>query len=145
MMAKWVVLVVLLLLMTVCYAQETHGRFTGVVQAEGKAVPNATIFFNKVQQLSDTIGRFDFSFHMPGMYTVKVTMVGYEPFLKKFSISSDTSVIIDLEKAVTALNEVVVTGTLRPVQKLQSPISVEVYTPQFFKKNPTPSIFEALQ
>ena len=34
---------------------------------------------------------------------------------------------------------------MRAVKKLESPVAVEVYTPQFFKKNPTPSIFESLQ
>ena len=43
------------------------------------------------------------------------------------------------------LNEVVVSGTLKPIKRLESPVPVEVYTPVFFKKNPTPSIYEALQ
>ena len=34
---------------------------------------------------------------------------------------------------------------MKAVKKLESPVAVEVYTPQFFKKNPTPSIFESLQ
>ncbi len=36
-------------------------------------------------------------------------------------------------------------GTLRAVRNPESPIVVEVYTPQFLKKNPSPSIFESLQ
>lgn len=43
------------------------------------------------------------------------------------------------------LNEVVISGTLKPVKRLESAVPVEVYTPVFFKKNPTPSIYEALQ
>lgn len=43
------------------------------------------------------------------------------------------------------LNEVVVSGTLKAVKRLESAVPVEVYTPVFFKKNPTPSIYEALQ
>jgi outer membrane receptor for ferrienterochelin and colicins len=43
------------------------------------------------------------------------------------------------------LNEVVVTGTLKAVRRLESPVPVEVYSPVFFKKNPTASIYEALQ
>jgi outer membrane receptor for ferrienterochelin and colicins len=34
---------------------------------------------------------------------------------------------------------------MRQVLRSVSPIPVEVYTPQFFKKNPAPSIFESLQ
>ena len=48
-------------------------------------------------------------------------------------------------KTENDLNEVVVSGTLKPVKRLESPVPVEVYTPAFFRKNPTPSIFDALQ
>jgi outer membrane receptor for ferrienterochelin and colicins len=43
------------------------------------------------------------------------------------------------------MEEMVVTGTLKAVRKLESPVVVEVYSQQFFKKNPAPSIFESLQ
>lgn len=42
------------------------------------------------------------------------------------------------------LGEVVISGTMKETSKLESPIPVEVYNPTFFKKNPTPNIFEAL-
>jgi outer membrane receptor for ferrienterochelin and colicins len=34
---------------------------------------------------------------------------------------------------------------MKPVSRLESPVPVEVFTARFFKSNPTPSIFEALQ
>ena len=43
------------------------------------------------------------------------------------------------------LNEVVVTGTLKPISRLETAVPVEIYTTTFLKKNPTPNIFEALQ
>src|SRR5690606_17189097 len=52
--------------------------------------------------------------------------------------------VADSEKEST-LNEVVISGTLKEVTKLDSPVPVEVYTSSFFKANPTPSIFDALQ
>src|SRR5687768_2070150 len=50
-----------------------------------------------------------------------------------------------LEPDATGMREVVVTGTMRTVQKTASPVPVELYTPKFFLKNPTPTIFDALQ
>lgn len=44
----------------------------------------------------------------------------------------------------TSFKEVVISGTMKEVSKTESPIPVEVYTPAFFKKNPTANIFEAL-
>lgn len=42
------------------------------------------------------------------------------------------------------LDEVVVTGTMKEVSRAESPIPVEIITSKFFKKNPTPSLFEAV-
>ncbi|ANE52871.1 TonB-dependent receptor [Flavisolibacter tropicus] len=138
------ILVISLLWVSVCCGQLDKLKLRGLVQAEGKPLANVTVQVNKQEILTDSLGAFVIDL-VTGTYQVKASMVGYEPFANKLLFKADTSFVIELEKTVTALNEVVVTGTMRPVQKLQSPISVEVYTPQFFKKNPTPSIFEALQ
>lgn len=42
------------------------------------------------------------------------------------------------------LNEVVITGNTNPVKRSNSAIPVEMYTPSFFLKNPTPSLFDAM-
>ena len=51
----------------------------------------------------------------------------------------------ELSNTENQLNEVVVSGTLKAVKRLESSVPVEVYSPIFFKKNPTASIYEALQ
>ncbi|HUH25967.1 MAG TPA: TonB-dependent receptor, partial [Flavobacterium sp.] len=43
------------------------------------------------------------------------------------------------------LEEIVISGTMKPVLRSESLVPVEVYTPTFFKKNPTANVFEALQ
>jgi outer membrane receptor for ferrienterochelin and colicins len=43
------------------------------------------------------------------------------------------------------MDEVVVSGTLKAVGKLDSPVPVEIYNACFFQSNPSPSIFEAIQ
>lgn len=50
-----------------------------------------------------------------------------------------------INKNENELNEVVVSGTLKTVKRLESPVPVEIFTPKFFKQNPTASIYEALQ
>jgi outer membrane receptor for ferrienterochelin and colicins len=44
-----------------------------------------------------------------------------------------------------SMEQVVITGTMRAVKHSASPVPVEVYTPRFFMKNPSPSIFDAMQ
>lgn len=42
------------------------------------------------------------------------------------------------------LDEVVITGTMKEVRRSDSPVPVEIITPKLFRKNPTPSLFEAV-
>ena len=42
------------------------------------------------------------------------------------------------------LEAAVITGTMKEVKRLDSPVPMEIITPQLFKKNPTPSLFEAV-
>lgn len=66
---------------------------------------------------------------------------------KTISIKEGEKVTLnfDLTNFQNTLKEVVVTGTMKEVSRLESPVPVEIYTPTYFKKNPTPNVFEALQ
>ena len=44
-----------------------------------------------------------------------------------------------------SLEEIVISGTLKQISKLDSPVPVEVYGKAFFSANPTASVFEALE
>ncbi len=50
-----------------------------------------------------------------------------------------------LKSSSAVLDEVVVSGTMKEVTRMNSPIPIEVYTPVFFKRNPTPNLFTALE
>lgn len=57
-------------------------------------------------------------------------------------LPADTSRLLKLMQAELA--EVVVTGTLKEVKRVESPVPVEVYSAAFLKKNPAFHIFEGL-
>lgn len=42
------------------------------------------------------------------------------------------------------IDDVVITGTIKPISKSKSPVAVEIYSQKFFQKNPTPNVFEAI-
>ncbi|MFM2009673.1 MAG: hypothetical protein RLZZ479_63, partial [Bacteroidota bacterium] len=68
-------------------------------------------------------------------------------FIVAFSIqlhSQTTDTILKKEKVKLELDEVVVSGTLKPMRKLQTPVPVEIISSKLFQKNPTPSLFEAV-
>jgi len=51
----------------------------------------------------------------------------------------------DTARRADDVETVVVTGTMRAISVLDSPIPVEVYTPAFIRQNPVPTLFDALQ
>jgi outer membrane receptor for ferrienterochelin and colicins len=109
----------------------------------GEAVPGATIRSadSSVSVIADANGKF--SVQLTTGNTLFITATGFEP--RSFTPGSKDHAIILLTPFQKELDAVVVTGTMKAVKKLESPVAVEVYTPQFFKKNPSPSIFESLQ
>lgn len=63
-----------------------------------------------------------------------------------FSFLSNAQIKDSIAKnTVKDIDEIVITGTLKPVSRLETPVPVEIYTATFLKKNPTSNIFEALQ
>lgn len=55
------------------------------------------------------------------------------------------SMMVSPEKTKTStIEDVVITGTIKPVSRSKSPVAVEIYSQKFFQKNPTPSIFESI-
>lgn len=57
---------------------------------------------------------------------------------------SDSVKIPVKKEKVSDIDDVVITGTIKPVSKSKSPVNVEIYSQKFFQKNPTPSVFEAI-
>ncbi|MEE1943881.1 TonB-dependent receptor [Pedobacter sp. KR3-3] len=96
--------------------------------------------------VTDSLGGFVLAKLEPGNYTLKVNAIGYKTLTMPIQLQKDTLFLpIVLATIDEKLNEVVVTGTQKEIKRLESPVPVEIYTAQFFKKNPTPSIFDALQ
>ena len=73
-----------------------------------------------------------------------VSFIGYETDTVRIGQRQSRYTIL-MKPELNALKEiVVVSGTMKEVTKMNSPIPVEVYSPALFLKNPTPSIFESL-
>lgn len=125
------------------------GSIKGKVISEGAVVSsvNITVLSNERITKSDSAGVYSFLNIPIGEYRLQVTGVGFKKMEKSVVVKQDETATLnfDLSNFQTRLDEVVVTGTLKAVNRLESPVPVEVYTPGYFKMNPTPSIFDALQ
>ena len=121
----------------------------GTVYGNGIPVPDASVKVSELNQFSstDSTGRYEFSSLKPGKYIFRVAAVGYKTLFRSVIINpADSLKVLDFDlKPDANLSEVVVTGTLKEVSRLESAVPVEIYNHTFFKKNPTPSIFDALQ
>ncbi|WP_425235365.1 TonB-dependent receptor [Ulvibacterium sp.] len=122
---------------------------TGTTSSNGEAVPFVNIHLRNTTlgTSADDMGAYTLQGIPPGNYEVRATAIGYLPFITRVSLSPNQikNLPIHLMESSEQLDEMVVTGTLKPVSRLESPVPVEVYSPTFLKKNPTASIFEALQ
>ncbi|MFN0081150.1 MAG: TonB-dependent receptor [Ferruginibacter sp.] len=124
-------------------------NLSGFVSSSGKRIEAASIKITNttIGTVTDSNGFFKLEVLKAGNYTLATTAVGFNKEIQKVNIKEgeNTLLQIDLTETESSLNEVVVTGTLKEVRRTESPVPVEVYTPAFFKKNPTPNIFDALQ
>jgi outer membrane receptor for ferrienterochelin and colicins len=128
------------------YAQT--GTVSGVVRSAGKPVEFASVALSKTRfgTQTDSVGRFSLTGVPAGRYELLASSVGYAPFRRSVTVRDGQPVALDLEllSVVNALDEVVVTGTMKEVSKLESAVPVDIITPRFIYKNPVPSIFEGL-
>ena len=141
------ILVVSILTFSSTYSQEV--TLSGSVTSENSPAPFVNIYLKNTElgTSSNENGWYELKNIPPGKYTLIASTIGYIPFSQSIVVKKEQEqfINIDLKPSIESLDEMVVTGTMKPVSRLESPVPVEVYKPSFFKKNPTASIFEALQ
>jgi len=139
----------ILSMLFVINAMGQTGSISGKIISEALplALVNIKIEGTQLITQTDSMGNYTLSKVKSGTYRIQVSAIGFRKMVKTITLRNDESSVLnfDLSNLQNDLDEVVVTGTLKEVKRLESPVPVEVYTPGYFKKNPTPSIFEALQ
>ena len=143
---KFYLRILLILFSVTCSSQNNSlsGRISD--RSENLSYVNIYIQNTKFGTSSNDEGHYQIKNIPSGTYKIVVSSLGYktktieitfdknEKIIQHFSLVSDNS-----------LDEIVVSGNLRPVSKSASSVPVDVYSKSFFRKNPTPSIFESLQ
>ncbi|WP_223826671.1 TonB-dependent receptor [Flagellimonas sp. S3867] len=140
-------LLLALIFQSVGWAQDTS--INGMVSEDGQPLPYVNVLLKgtKMGTATNFDGFYSLNDVVPGEYVLTASSIGYISYKTKISIRQGETKTVNIEMEVLAesLSETVVTGTLKPVSRLESPVPVEVYKPSFLRKNPTPSIFDALQ
>lgn len=127
---------------------EERATLSGVVLAGDEYAEGISIITGKSKKgvITNSKGEFKLVGLAPGMLELHFSGIGIAHSVKSYNLQSGENFdTVRLVREPGTMQEVVVSGTMRAVSKLESPIPVEVYTPVLFKKNPSPSIFESLQ
>jgi outer membrane receptor for ferrienterochelin and colicins len=142
---KSILLISFLFLSTISFAQTISGKISA---KNGEEIPYANVYLKqtKIGTSSNENGFYELNNVPKGTYSLIISSIGYQTKSIKINIIDDKKINQNITLLDdNSLDEIVVSGTLRPVSKTNSPVPVEVYSETFFRKNPTPSIFESLQ
>ncbi|MEQ9592144.1 MAG: TonB-dependent receptor, partial [Cyclobacteriaceae bacterium] len=145
---KFNISLIALTLIVAAHASLAQG-ISGTVTSAGEPVLYANVFLQGTQigTSTDEFGRFELKNVPSGKHQLVVTAIGHAKTVKSIDIAAGEALKIDIKvkEHAAQLEEVVVSGTMKEVSKSQSAVPVEVYSAQFFRANPTPSVFESLQ
>lgn len=143
------IFILLLTLTSIKNLAQENGSISGKISSNLEVVSLANIVLLNTEKatISDTLGKYKIENLIESSYKIQISVMGFETIQKTILVkkNENLSLNFELKKIENQLNEVVISGTLKAVKRLESPVPVEVYSPVFFKKNPTPSIYEALQ
>jgi outer membrane receptor for ferrienterochelin and colicins len=141
------ILLLLLLFPSLLIAQS--GGLAGKIHDAEYGIPLVNVVLNPVNlgDITDIEGAFKIEEVPVGTYELLISAMGYQKRKLKVDVKNNqiTKLDVKFKEATESLEEVVVTGTLKEIRVKDSSVPIEVYTPSYFKKNPTPSLFEALQ
>ncbi|MEN2486558.1 TonB-dependent receptor [Flavobacterium sp. B11] len=142
---KYLFLTILIIATKSVFSQNITGKVESILPIDQEIT--IRLLNTNFRTQADSLGFYKLENIPNGTYKINVTSTGFKPITHRITIVENENLNLDfeLEEDQNQLNEVVVSGTLKPVKRLESAVPVEVYSPTFFKKNPTPSIYDALQ
>ncbi|WP_010252294.1 TonB-dependent receptor [Myroides injenensis] len=120
----------------------------GQVTSQGVTLPYATVVIEGTLKgdTADESGNYHLEGLKEGSYVISSEFVGYQKHRKRITLKTGETLVVNFDlKEDSSLDEIVISGTLKPVLKSESVVPVEIYTPAFFEKNPTASLFDAVQ
>ena len=129
-----IISIVISLLFSLSLFSQTSGL---VLDNEKNPISGASVLFADQNILVETNEKGEFLLKsIPyGEYVLRAQLLGYANFSTPLNVNS-ISVEVNpvLKESDNQIDEVVVSGTLKPISKSNSPVPVEVYSNEFFKK-----------
>ncbi len=138
-------LVFLFLLFTISLSAQLSDLKGSVRDQQGSPVPFAAVgvLNSTVGTISDKDGSFLIRGLATGAHTLVITSLGFRKKTLELILPHIKGLTIRLSSDESALEEVVVTGTMKEISKDESPVNIDIITPKLFQKTSTPNLFEA--
>ncbi len=117
------------------------------VKSNQVATEFASVYFPKLKigGTADTLGNIVLQNIPQGKHLLEATFLGFEKYSEVVEVGKNKTFFeVNLKPLQAMIDEIVVTGNLKEMRKSESIIAVELYSPKFFERNPTPSLFEAM-
>ncbi len=117
-----------------------------VKTSKGECLELAQVFVKETGNgtITDSLGRFSIEIPPNEKISIQFSRLGFQILIKEVNPGIN-EIEVSLVALDTQLDEVVVSGTLQEISRLDSPVPVEVYKSSFFRSNPAPSLFESFQ
>ncbi|MCS6821240.1 MAG: TonB-dependent receptor [Microscillaceae bacterium] len=128
------------------FAQKSYLK--GTVYADNQPLAHATIQLFPLQkiQITNTQGQYEFT-HLPlGTYTLKVSLVGYQPITREIHIATEDTLTQNfyLQPDNLQLHQVVVTATRGEVPQYDAPVLVNTISKRTFETTQSLTLVEGL-
>ena len=123
------ILMIFALISTFCMAQT--GELKGHLSAEDEHLPFANVYLKGTNTgtTSNELGNYHLQNLQPGNYTIIASFVGYLSQKKQIVIKVGETLIVNFNLvSSSALDEIVVTGTMKETYVSASPIKIDVVT-----------------
>nr|WP_322551268.1 carboxypeptidase-like regulatory domain-containing protein [Flavobacterium sp. LB-N7T] len=125
----------LLLISAFGFSQTT---IKGTVYSGKEPLSFASIYLKEIKKgaQTDENGKYEITNVEAETYTIIASYMGYQTERRTIIITVDnkSQINFNLKEDANNLEEVVVSGTMKAVSRMETPVPVEVYTPAFFEE-----------
>lgn len=124
-----------------------QANLTGTLISKNDCISNALVGIKElnVSARTDENGKFEFKQLPFGEYHLVISAFDFQKIDTLITLNLPTqSIEIELIPIPQLISEMVVSGNLKEVSKLESIVPVELYTPKFFAKNPSSNLMECM-
>ena len=141
--------VVSFIMLCVTLVSGQSASIEGVIEHDEVGLDFATVVLKNTDHVTTTgtDGAFQLGNIPAGDYEMVISYIGMETITERVELAPGQVLrrSWEMKAASVVMDDIVVTGTMKEVSRLTSPVPVEVYSPRFFKMNPTPNIYEGIQ